>query len=119
MRSLSLIRKDGDCRASTCPAMYDAADDVGTAGHVVQGKQLALKDDARPGFVVYGRSLTADELSHLSDLGDDEDGVFVPAGELATRAVPDTDPVRPSAPGESAVWVPATVVEHELAAAST
>lgn len=107
---LNYIGKDNGSSAGHCPALYDAFNDV--PGYAVQGKLPALKDDARPGFHVYGARLTDPaDRAQLRDLDVDEDAVWVAAAELATAAVRDSEPIRPLADGEAVVWVPANVLD--------
>jgi hypothetical protein len=60
MRNLTFLWKDRDSGGGGCPALY------ATEG----------------GYVVQGIKLTDEERSHLRQLADDEDGVFVPANVL-------------------------------------
>jgi hypothetical protein len=119
MRRLVFLCKDPASHTGSCPALYGVQDDAvtragGVLGHVVQGKTLGPggwdRRDPRPGSVVYGRPVTADERAQLRDLAPDEDAVWVPDAGLDVAARDDRAEFRPPTRGEAAVWVPADLV---------
>lgn len=109
---LTYLFKDTGSGGGGCPALYDAPRAV--PGYGVQGKVLRLKDDTRPGFVVYGLPLTVDERAGLRDVAGDEDAVWVPADALYTQAIADTEPEAWEPPAWAvAVWVPDNVLDPD------